>query len=292
LTVAQDAAEPLGAGRRLRVAPSDIDRMTARLYLTSGADSGAKTSAFWALLVLAAIIASAGVVSDSTATVIGAMIVAPLMTPILGCALAVALSERRMIATNAAYVVCGGIVVIAVGYLVGLTHQLPVDSATSSQVASRVSPTLIDLLAALATGVVGAFALVRADISDVLPGVAIAISLVPPLAVVGLTLESGYPRPAAVAVPLGYGTWQIEQQERLVSEVQPVATAWAPAQGWTVTDVTYQQNAVQITAVGQPPEASPASLRAALDAAGLADGDVHVTLSLGGSLDLPATGKR
>ena len=46
-------------------------------------------------------------------------------------------------------------------------------------------------MAALATGVVGAFALVRADVSDTLPGVAIAISLVPPLAVVGLTLEAG-----------------------------------------------------------------------------------------------------
>ena len=267
------------------------------------------------------------------------------MTPILGSALAVALAERRMIATNAAFVVCGASAVIAIGYLVGLTHQVPVDSATNSQVASRVSPTLIDLLAALATGVVGAFALVRADISDALPGVAIAISLVPPLAVVGLTSSPGAPaRPAGalllfgtnvaaiiatgtvvllvyrvreaaalggrppghfsaatvvtlalmlilVAVPLGYGTWQIEHQERLVSEVQPVATAWARAQGWTVTDVTYQQNAVQITAIGQPPEASPAVLRAALDAAGLADVDVHVTLALGGSLDLPATGK-
>lgn len=53
---------------------------------------------------------------------------------------------------------------------------------------SRISPRLIDLLAALATGTVGAFALVRADISDTLPGVAIAISLVPPLAVTGLLL--------------------------------------------------------------------------------------------------------
>ena len=56
-----------------------------------------------------------------------------------------------------------------------------------------MSPKLIDLTAALATGVVGAFALVRSDVSDTLPGVAIAISLVPPLAVVGLTLESGQP---------------------------------------------------------------------------------------------------
>lgn len=62
---------------------------------------------------------------------------------------------------------------------------------TSSQVAGRVSPRLVDLVAALATGAVGAFALAREDVSDTLPGVAIAISLVPPLAVVGLTFEAG-----------------------------------------------------------------------------------------------------
>src|SRR5690606_31693651 len=62
---------------------------------------------------------------------------------------------------------------------------------TSSQVAGRIHPRTVDLLAALATGAVGAIALARSDISDTLPGVAIAISLVPPLAVVGLTLEAG-----------------------------------------------------------------------------------------------------
>jgi hypothetical protein len=60
---------------------------------------------------------------------------------------------------------------------------------SNGQVQARVHPRLIDLVAALATGTVGAFALVRSDISDALPGVAIAISLVPPLAVVGLLLE-------------------------------------------------------------------------------------------------------
>lgn len=62
---------------------------------------------------------------------------------------------------------------------------------TNAQIAARVTPRLIDLVAALATGAVGAFAMVRSDVSDTLPGVAIAISLVPPLAVVGLSLESG-----------------------------------------------------------------------------------------------------
>ena len=56
---------------------------------------------------------------------------------------------------------------------------------------AAVHPRLVDLLAALATGAVGSVALVRRDISDTLPGVAIAISLVPPLSVVGFTFEAG-----------------------------------------------------------------------------------------------------
>ena len=87
----------------------------------------------------------------------------------------------------------------------GLIYQLPVDAANNSQVAARVSPRLIDLVAALATGAVGAFALVRSDVSDTLPGVAIAISLVPPLVVVGLTLESGVPDESLGALLL-FGT--------------------------------------------------------------------------------------
>lgn len=173
------------------VTVDDIDRMRERLYITTGTDRGRKWSAFWALLVLAAIIASAGVVADSTATVIGAMIVAPLMTPILGTALALVLADRRELLHNVGLVLAGAALVVGIGYLIGLVHANDILAATNGQVAGRVSPKLIDLTAALATGVVGAFALVRSDVSDTLPGVAIAISLVPPLAVVGLTLESG-----------------------------------------------------------------------------------------------------
>ena len=180
----------------------DVDRMCQRLYVAGGSDRGLKLSAFWTLLVLAGVIASAGIVADSTATVIGAMIVAPLMTPILGTALALVLADRRELAVNLGLVVLGGLVVVSIGYVVGLLHATDMLAATNSQIAGRVSPKLIDLVAALATGVVGAFALVRADVSDTLPGVAIAISLVPPLAVVGLTLESGSPSEASGALLL------------------------------------------------------------------------------------------
>ncbi|MDO9589722.1 MAG: DUF389 domain-containing protein, partial [Microcella sp.] len=156
-----------------------------------GPEAPARYSRFWLLLVLSAIIASAGVVADSTAAVIGAMIVAPLLGPIQGTMLATVLGDRANLVRSLLLVVAGAAVAVIIGYLIGLTVTGDVMAATNSQVAGRVSPRLIDLLAALGTGVVGSVALVRRDISDTLPGVAIAISLVPPLTVVGLTLESG-----------------------------------------------------------------------------------------------------
>ena len=77
-------------GLRVRVLPESQRRTLAELAedldLTSG-DSASKISAFWTMLTLSSVIATAGVLSDSTATVIGAMIIAPLSTPIMGIAL-------------------------------------------------------------------------------------------------------------------------------------------------------------------------------------------------------------
>ena len=172
----------------------DIKRMRDQLFF-EGPERNRRLSRYWLLLLpLAAVIASAGVVSDSTATVIGAMIVAPLMTPILGIVLGVVLADRANVRRCVILVVAGAAAVVAIGWLMGLFVPYPVVAATNGQVAARITPRIVDLVAALATGAVGSVALSRSDISDTLPGVAIAISLVPPLAVVGLTLESGAPR--------------------------------------------------------------------------------------------------
>lgn len=170
------------------VTGDDIGRMTSALFIERDLRSRS-SSKFWVLLLLASIIATAGVISDSTATVIGAMIVAPLMTPILGVALGLVLADRRPLLRSMLLVVLGALLVIAVGFLISMLVEPADDYLSNAQVQARINPRLIDLLAALATGMVGAFALVRSDISDTLPGVAIAISLVPPLAVVGCLLE-------------------------------------------------------------------------------------------------------
>ena len=180
---------------------TDLKRMRDQLFF-EGDERTRRLSRFWLLLPLSAVIASAGVVSDSTATVIGAMIVAPLMTPILGIVLAVVLTDAKNLRRSVLLVIVGAATVVALAWILGLFVPYPVVAATNSQVAQRITPRIIDLIAALATGAVGSVALARSDISDTLPGVAIAISLVPPLAVVGLTLESGAPHQALGALLL------------------------------------------------------------------------------------------
>ncbi|MFJ3209160.1 DUF389 domain-containing protein [Streptomyces flaveolus] len=159
-----------------------LDDLQQDLDLSSG-DSRSKQSAFWTMLTLSAVIAAGGILTDSTATVIGAMIIAPLSTPIMGIALG-AVQRRRT--TAAAFVALGGLLVVLVGAVASLVVPQSYDLLTNSQISGRTSPGLMDLISALATGFAGAVALARKDVAAVLPGVAIAISLVPPLVVTGV----------------------------------------------------------------------------------------------------------
>ncbi|NLT06680.1 MAG: DUF389 domain-containing protein [Solirubrobacterales bacterium] len=166
------------------------DEIREAVYLFVG-DVPAKQSRFWLLLLLATGIATAGVVADSTATVIGAMIIAPLAVPIQGVAAAIAFGELRALLISAGTLLAAIAVTIALAVGLGwaLPELTPLDA--NSQVTGRVSPTLVDLVAAALTGLAGSFAIARRDVGDILPGVAIAISLVPPLSVVGVTVVAG-----------------------------------------------------------------------------------------------------
>ncbi|GAA4331614.1 putative hydrophobic protein (TIGR00271 family) [Actinomadura luteofluorescens] len=175
-----------------------LEELTAELDLRSG-DRPSNYSAYWTMLVLSAVIAAAGVISDSTATVIGAMIIAPLATPIMGMALGLVKRHR----TGAGWFVLGGAAaVVAVGLVASLAVPRSYDLLSNSQISGRTSPGLADLIAAMATGLAGAVALARRNVAAVLPGVAIAISLEPPLVVAGVCLGDGAPGLALGALVL------------------------------------------------------------------------------------------
>lgn len=167
-----------------------VEELTNALDLGYG-DKVSKRTGFMIMLTLAGLIAIAGVLTDSTATVIGAMIIAPLGTPILGIGLGIVTGHISLVVRSILWVLIGLAVVVALGLVFSVFVATPQSLATNSQVLGRTSPSLMDLIAALATGFAGGFAMCRKDLSAVLPGVAIAISLVPPLGVVGVCAGQG-----------------------------------------------------------------------------------------------------
>jgi uncharacterized hydrophobic protein (TIGR00271 family) len=146
---------------------------------------------FTVLLFLSTIIATYGVLSDSTATVIGAMIIAPLMTPILATTAALVMGKTKLAADSVMIVIGGIIMTILLSMVIGWLTFDVISVTQNSQIASRTAPNLDDLIVAIAAGAAGAFAYSRSDVADSLPGVAIAIALVPPLSVIGVTLSQG-----------------------------------------------------------------------------------------------------
>ena len=140
------------------------------------------------MLFCSIMIASIGLNLDSQAVIIGAMLISPLMSPILGIGLGVATNDRD--ALNHALMHFGAAIIIA---LIASTFYFwitPLDDFTP-QIAARTEPTFLDVLIAIFGGVAGIISIARKDISTTLPGVAIATALMPPLCVAGYGLANG-----------------------------------------------------------------------------------------------------
>ena len=128
------------------------------------------------------------------------MIVAPLMGPIMATAAAVVMGSTQRALRSLALVLVGVVAVILFSMM--LTWIIPdvsISFTENAELASRISPGLIALLTALASGAAGAYITVREEIADSIGGVAIAISLVPPLCVVGIAINQGQWGPASGA---------------------------------------------------------------------------------------------
>ncbi len=146
------------------------------------------SSNYYVMLFISGIIAALGLLAGSAAAIIGAMIVAPLMGPIVGMAFAITVGNRRLLKRSGIAVFSGSILTVATAYflcsIVGISSMNP-------EILQRTQPTLIDLVIGLAAGAAGAFAQTRREVADALPGVAIAVALVPPLSVIGIGIALG-----------------------------------------------------------------------------------------------------
>lgn len=151
--------------------------------------------------LLAAMIASYGLFANSPAVVIGAMVVATLLEPILGVSLALVDIDIKFLRQSLITLLGGILCVFLTGCLIGIMHR---DLPITDEIMSRTAPNLLDLMIALAGGAAGAYAIASFRFSTGIVGVAIATALVPPLASAGILFARGELRLALGALLLGF----------------------------------------------------------------------------------------
>jgi len=169
----------------------------AELYARAQ-DLAPANSTFFAFLLLSTIIATTGLLLDSAATIIGAMVVAPLMGPAVSASVGTILDDPGMTRRGIRLQVSGLVAAIAtaavMGWLLQQTVLIPpgLDIWTIPQIAERTSPNFLSLFLALGSGIAGSLSIMRGS-GSTLVGVAIAVALVPPAATSGLGIAFGLP---------------------------------------------------------------------------------------------------
>jgi uncharacterized hydrophobic protein (TIGR00271 family) len=163
-------------------------RQQAAVYLGMRRDAK-DTIDYYLLILLATTIAYFGLLQSSGAVIIGAMLIAPLMSPILAMAHGIVQGNAKLLKQAANTTFVGVLLAIgtAVVFSFGLT-ALAFPIPPTFEILARTQPNILDMMVALASGAAAAYAVSRKEVASALPGVAIAAALVPPLAVVGYGL--------------------------------------------------------------------------------------------------------
>lgn len=180
------------------------------------------------LLVLAAAIATSGVIHDSTATVIGAMIVAPLATPIIAVALGIVTVRPGQVARSAAIVAGSIAAVIALGAVLSWILRDPVNVMTNSQIQGRISPNLTDLFVACAE---------RSGRSPSYPTAMVVVWIL-----FGVTV-----------IPLAYATVTTAYQAQVQQEATTAAESWLSGSAYSLATVSFVDGQVVLRVVGTGP---------------------------------------
>lgn len=138
---------------------------------------------FFYLTGLSILMATLGLLADSPSIVIGSMLIAPLLYPILGVALGLVMSNQEVLSRS--FLTLSKSLLIGLGLAVSATLLLG-EGELTSEIASRIEPSLLHFLVAVVAGAAVSFALAQPEWSETLPGIAISVALIPPLAVVGI----------------------------------------------------------------------------------------------------------
>ncbi|MFB6168193.1 MAG: TIGR00341 family protein [Haloferacaceae archaeon] len=199
-TVVSERFEALS--ERYETEERDGDRIAREELAARARDLAPDFTRFVGLTVLSAVVATAGLLLDSPAVVVGSMVIAPLVGPAMTTGVGTVVDDDDLFRRGVALQAAGGTLAVASATVfaaaVNLSGVVPMDAASVlavPEIAERLAPDVLSLAVALAAGAAGAISL-SAGVSTALVGVMIAAALVPPTAVVGIGIAWG--RPEAV----------------------------------------------------------------------------------------------
>jgi len=142
---------------------------------------------FFLMVALAVLMAAFGLIIDSIAIVIGAMLVSPVIYSLLSSSMGIVMFNDKLMRRSFTTLLKAVAISIGAGFVVGLFFASK-ESLLTSEIISRTSPSLIDAAIAVVAGLAASFPLVKPKLNETLPGIAVSVSLIPPLAVTGLGL--------------------------------------------------------------------------------------------------------
>lgn len=229
--VAVRGAVPL-RGRLRRMLDHGLQRLVPqlgrdeRVAVVERIQSGSQWNFDFILLTaLSTVIAALGLLDDSPAVIIGAMLVAPLMTPLLGLGIALAQGNPRLVRLTLKSVSLGFLTAFAVAVMAGFASRDFLEA--TEEMRARNWPGVLDLLVAFAAGLAAAYASGRPGLLAALPGVAIAAALLPPIATAGLAVSIAH--------------WDLAIGATLLFAVNMVAIILAAGAGMWAVGIRYMQ---------------------------------------------------
>lgn len=169
-------------GDILKITRVDQYRTIDELFEHSQANSS-----YYTLLILSTFVVTAGLLLDNSAIVIGGMLITPILTPLLVIGLGLAVGEIGAIRRILVLALKSALVVMVAAFLITMLFGQPQDIFALD---NTIRTVLLYFIVAIGSGVAAAFAWARKEISEVLPGVSIAVSLVPPLSLIGIWLAA------------------------------------------------------------------------------------------------------
>jgi len=143
---------------------------------------------FYLFAILGVVMATVGLLLNSPEVIIGSMLIAPVLYPMLSLGLALVLSDGALLWRSVRTICISLVVAVVVSFMATMVFDVFGNYSATTQLTARAVPSALFFFVALVSGFAASYALVHANLNEMLPGVAISVALVPPLAAVGVGL--------------------------------------------------------------------------------------------------------